>query len=325
MKQSRLRAALAVFIALTVTTGGIPAAVGAALPAHPAQQNTTNETVPSDGDGTTTVTAFENGTGDEEPVVTGEDDTDNDTDGEADTGTDTDADADNTTEAEADPPTDTTIPVTNVDGVEGNATPKENASDDGTPGQQTVNPTEVEERGLEPNDEWKNATGAAVGQTILETLGNEDLDWYVYQLDEGGTVEVSLTAGSRTNMSTFVYRGGELADRSYVTPGESVTLSATHTGQETYYLLVRDESGSDGVSSRYAFNLRHIRSADDPLIGDDDTTESDESGGGGIPLTPLYSLIILIAGLILVFRRTNSGTGDDDTDEVSGIGDGGRF
>lgn len=141
------------------------------------------------------------------------------------------------------------------------------------------------------NDGWENATPIGTDRTTNGTLPVGDQDWHVFSVESSGRITVRLVAGNRSNISGFLYdSSGDLLDRSYIAPGEQLSLTGQAVSAGDYYVFVRNEATNTSGTYAFSVSIDKFRTATDD--GQPQTPAETSSGSG-----PGFGLL---AGLVAV-------------------------
>jgi hypothetical protein len=156
----------------------------------------------------------------------------------------------------------------------------------------------------EPNDNWQNATPINTGHVVNGTLPIDDQDWFIFTVESSGSITVRIAA-SQANMSVFLYSsGGELLASSYVHPDEQISITGRANSAGGYYVFVRNEGNH---TAEYGFEVSVEKT---PIPADNSQAGNN---GGGLPLSLIAAgVIIVLLGVILVFRTFDESNPDEE-------------
>ncbi|MCP5519493.1 MAG: pre-peptidase C-terminal domain-containing protein [Verrucomicrobiales bacterium] len=110
----------------------------------------------------------------------------------------------------------------------------------------------------EPNDRFRDATPlAAVNQArgMIQPAG--DVDWYRFDVTDAGPVrvQISQTTGWVAQLELYDDSRSRVANTTARNPGEVLLLTYNATVPDTYYLLLRDRSGSRVSPESYVLTI----------------------------------------------------------------------
>jgi hypothetical protein len=150
------------------------------------------------------------------------------------------------------------------------------------------------------NDGWENATPIGTDRTANGTLPVGDQDWHVFSVESSGRITVRLVAGNRSNISGFLYdSSGDLLDRSYIAPGEQLSLTGQAVSAGDYYVFVRNEATNTSGTYAFSVSIDKFRTATDD---GQPQTPAETSSGSGPGFGLLAGLVAVVGtGFLLLF------------------------
>ena len=158
----------------------------------------------------------------------------------------------------------------------------------------------------EADDNYRTAPVIAQNATVSNKIGwKGDIDWYHFNLSDTSDVSVAFQSGSTSNLTVFLYDGGELVDSNYAPPGETVTLQQPAGSTDPHYVAVKGVSNTNDSIGNYQFTLQSVPSQENTDSNTSVPTQNSDSGSLGIGTWVLIILIILLvaAAITLIYRR----------------------
>lgn len=167
-----------------------------------------------------------------------------------------------------------------------------------------VTDTTVAGNRSEANDDYQTAPEIRINETIESEIGWQgDIDWFQLEVPEQTSIDVEFRSGSGSNLSVFLYNGGELVDSSYATPGDTVVISEPASSGGPYYVVAKGVESGENATGPYQFEV--LTNTDTATNQNQDVEGNNSSGSGsGFSFTLIAGVIVLLAIGTLIWRQT---------------------